>query len=59
MLVLGMHMHLEEAPVLAGVADDLHCCAPLLGLQVLHVDHREGGNTRHLCLSLSFTRSLA
>nr|ACN30941.1 unknown [Zea mays] len=45
---------LEEAPVLAAVADDLHGRGPLLCLQLLHVHHREGGNRgRHLSLASS------
>jgi hypothetical protein len=48
-----VYAHLEEAPVLAAVADDLHGRGPLLGLQLLHVHHREGRNRgRHLSLAL-------
>ena len=41
--------HLEEAPVLAGVADDLHGRRLLLGLELLHVDHREGERAAGSC----------
>ena len=33
--------HLEEAPVLAGIAKNSHGCSPLLSLELLHVDHWE------------------
>ena len=58
--------HLEEAPVLAGVADDLHGRRLLLGLELLHVDHREGeraagschlGCSRSISLRLSLTHT--
>ena len=52
-LAACIYAHLEEALVLAGVADDLHGRGLLLCLQLLHVHHREGNRGCHLARSLA------